>query len=347
MPAATKYLKKYVTSRLSIFLLIVLIFSCKNNSSKNNKFSFYYWRTNFNLSATEKEILSNNDVETIYTRFFDIDIKDTLSGAQPFGIIRGVEQNHAQIIPVVFITNRTFYYLDSGMVKALAAKTLLKINSITKNYHEIQFDCDWTEKTRFNYFLFLNEIKKQIANTKVQLSATIRLHQIKYKEITGVPPVNRGMLMFYNMGDVSDPKETNSIYNKTKAGLYLPYLKQYTLPLDVALPVFNWQVHFKNGRIKNLFNKSNAIEITEKDFKTLDKNTFEAKKELIVAGKYIGKGDVLRLEELSSEELINAATLLNENLLKEKRQVVFYDLDDYNIKNYEKDIFKKVANCFN
>ncbi len=45
------------------------------------------------------------------------------------------------------------------------------------------------------------------------LSSTIRLHQIKYRERTGVPPVERGMLMFYNMGQFSADPEARAIFD--------------------------------------------------------------------------------------------------------------------------------------
>ncbi|MCC6369372.1 MAG: hypothetical protein IT236_00060, partial [Bacteroidia bacterium] len=214
-------------------------------------------------------------------------------------------------------------------------------------YNEVQLDCDWTEKTKDNYFLFLTEIRKQIENKKVLLSATIRLHQVKYKEVTGVPPVNRGMLMFYNMGDVGNPNEKNSIFNKEKANLYVNYLNAYLLPLDVALPIFRWQAHFRDGRILNLFSKKNLNDLKETHFKEVGTNKFVATRDKVAAGKYIREGDLLKVEEIKKEDLINAAKLLKQNLSNENRRLVFYDLDDYNLKCYEKTIYQTITDCLN
>ena len=37
---------------------------------------------------------------------------------------------------------------------------------------------------------------------------------------------------------------------------------------------------------------------------------------------------------------------LDGNLAQTPREIIFYDLDEFNIKNYEKNIFKQVISCF-
>ncbi|MGG2305049.1 hypothetical protein ACE4Z6_26875, partial [Salmonella enterica] len=93
-----------------------------------------------------------------------------------------------------------------------------------------QIDCDWTLGTKEKYFSLLKRIKERMA---LPLSCTIRLHQVKYQAKTGVPPVDRGMLMYYNMGHVEGATETNSIYDPANADKYVSYVKDYPLPLDV------------------------------------------------------------------------------------------------------------------
>jgi hypothetical protein len=108
------------------------------------------------------------------------------------------------IVPVIFIKNRTFIDVDSATVTALAdsvLKLVTQINNTQKlSPQEIQFDCDWTETTRNSYFLFINHYR---AASKQSISATIRLHQVKYPATTGIPPVDRGVLMYYNMGSIN------------------------------------------------------------------------------------------------------------------------------------------------
>ena len=105
--------------------------------------------------------------------------------------------------------------------------------------HEIQFDCDWTQSTKEKYFKFLRHFRQLQNDPTFQLSATIRLHQIKFANQTGVPPVNRGMLMFYNMADLESIKTPNSILDLEVAHQYIDSQTTYELPLDFALPIFS------------------------------------------------------------------------------------------------------------
>jgi hypothetical protein len=92
------------------------------------------------------------------------------------------------IIPVVYITNHTFHHFRKEDAESLAQKVFSKIDSIAKensiSYNEIQIDCDWSDSTRELYFSFLGKMKSISQKT---ISTTIRLHQVKYFERTGIP----------------------------------------------------------------------------------------------------------------------------------------------------------------
>ncbi|SDF10039.1 hypothetical protein [Chitinophaga filiformis] len=143
--------------------------------------------------------------------------------------------------PVVFITNRTFEQLPDSSCEWLAKRVADKINAFSDKLEisvidrktariydqlpspiytqqdsikkiitaarerlntEIQIDCDWTAGTREKYFHFLKALRHYYPD-KI-LSATIRLYPYKYTKKMGVPPVDRGMLMCYNLGDIKD-----------------------------------------------------------------------------------------------------------------------------------------------
>jgi hypothetical protein len=40
------------------------------------------------------------------------------------------------------------------------------------------------------------------------------------------------------------------------------------------------------------------------------------------------------------------ANELDENLAQSPKEIIFYDLDQFNLKNYEKNIFEQVVSCF-
>jgi hypothetical protein len=96
-------------------------------------------------------------------------------------------------------------------IKQLAINTHSKISSLLKQANKsckkIQIDCDWSQGTKHNYFQFLKQFKA--LDTTLQLSCTIRLHQVKYPTITGIPPVDEGTIMYYNMGKLNEDRKLN------------------------------------------------------------------------------------------------------------------------------------------
>ncbi|MEP7094449.1 MAG: hypothetical protein ABI793_10360, partial [Flavobacterium sp.] len=58
------------------------------------------------------------------------------------------------------------------------------------------------------------------------------------------------------------------------------------------------------------------------------------------------ENDLLKTEAISSEDLKQMAQELDENLARTPNEIIFYDLDEFNIKNYEKNIFKQVVSYF-
>ncbi len=212
--------------------------------NKEKAHSFYYWKTIYQLNAFEQKYLDSLDVKKLYVRFFDVDLKN--GKPAPIGKLTVLEQNKNQeIVPVIFITNETFNDLDKKEIEALAHYIQKEIQFIypkiaNKKIKEVQFDCDWTVRTRNRYFYFLNVVEKQ--NPSWLVSATIRLHQIKDKEKTGVPPINKGVLMYYATSNPLDFTDNNSILNNTLANNYIRDLNRYPIKIDVALPIYSWEI---------------------------------------------------------------------------------------------------------
>jgi hypothetical protein len=70
----------------------------------------------------------------------------------------------------------------------------LKIKSTVKKFKLIAIG---HLQVKDNYLKFIAVFKKL---SKKKLSATIRLHQVKYFKKTKIPNVDSGVLMYYNMG---------------------------------------------------------------------------------------------------------------------------------------------------
>jgi len=326
-------------------LFLFLMLSC----SKNEKpiISFYYWKTILKFSETEKEALKENNVQKLYVRYFDIGLHPESNFPIPISPIRFEENLKGYIIvPVVFIQNKVMLQPNLD-VNDLAQKTfgfIEQINSKNKIVsQEIQIDCDWTLKSKENYLKFIEVFKKL---SKKKLSATIRLHQVKYFKKTKIPNVDAGVLMYYNMGSIA-PDSLNSIYDQKVAERYLKSLKKYPLHLDFAFPIYSWGVHIRENKVIGLRSKMSSASL-EKDsnFEKTSPIFFRVKHSNYKNGVFYEENDLLKIEEIKPEDLKEMAEDLQGHLVEKPNEIIFYDLDEFNLNNYEKNIFKQIISCF-
>jgi hypothetical protein len=210
--------------------------------------SFYYWKPAFTLDSMEGNVLNDNNVHNLYVRYFDIDWSpaDTAPVSET-QLSFTTSPTGYTIIPVICLRNRVFEKLNLAAIPSFAADIFSRVRNINASRHlqnkEIQFDCDWTEKTRENYFAFL----RQYHHISVQsTSSTIRMYQLKYQDRTGIPPVDYGVLFYFNL-QPTDSGNERSVYERAIAHRYAPSLRSYPLTLDVALPVFPTAHETKNG----------------------------------------------------------------------------------------------------
>ena len=209
-------------------------------------------------------------------------------------------------------------------------------------------DCDWSTVTKDKYFHLINKLNELTDSEKVSVTTTIRLHQVKYFEKTGVPPVKRGTLMFYNMSDVSNIRTRNSIYDEDIAKRYLVNFDKYPLKLDVVLPAFSWGVLFKNKKISNLINGVTQKELTENDnYKSLGSGYYEAEKNNYLHGFFIGEKNIIRLEEIMPAKTISAAELISRYLKNDSIVVSIYHLNKGTAEKYGNEVWKDITSPFN
>jgi hypothetical protein len=331
---------------------VLLEAGCRREGGRDVAPAFYHWRTQYALTPVEEAYLDSLEVEKLYVRFFDVDWDADYGGAVPLAVLNaeGPWKTDLEIVPVIFITNRTLLQLPLEQVPELSRRIHRKLFELVTRFpppsgiREIQFDCDWSGQTREKFFLLIEEFRKLQANPEMALSATIRLHQVRHFELTGVPPVDRGMLMFYNMGRLEDWDEPNSILNLEAARPYLENARRYPLKLDLALPVFAWGVLFRQGRMIRLINNLHmeALTDTARFVKTAP-NRFEVKKSTYLEGYYLYKGDQIRLEQIGHRSLTEAAVMLSRQLKNEPLTVAFYHLDTATIKHFPNEILEKVC----
>ena len=333
-----------------ILILTIGLSSCQK-SIQSTQIAFYHWQTQLQLTGFEKDYLKQTDSEKLYIKYFDVDWQN--GKAVPLAMLETStwKNDSLEIIPCVFITNRTMLEIDETAIPQLAKNIYIKINELNYGFpkntiQEIQLDCDWTERSRANYFLLLQELRKSCPEN-YQLSATIRLHQVKYYERTQVPPVDKGMLMYYNMGDVDNPETENSILDEKIAAQYLVNFEEYPLSLDLALPIFAWGVLFRDGKIIKLMNNLDAESLADTErFAKVGAHQFRVQKSTYLDGYYLYAGDEIRLESVSKARLQSATQLLKPHLQNKDLTITYYHLDSLTIRHYEADFLKNILKSY-
>jgi len=314
----------------------VLFLSCRKN--ENRQIDFYYWKSNVSFSDVEKDYFNKLQAKKLYIRLFDVDVSDG-TNPEPIGMINSFSGNElpAEYIPTIFITDRSFANLSIENVKLLAGNVYRQIEEILSscginNYNEIQIDCDWTNGTRSNYFLFLEELKK-VSGKKI--ACTVRLHQIKFRQKTGIPPVDKAYLMCYA---TSSPKENdgrNSILDIDLLKNYLSDLKSYPLDFDIALPLFSWAVVRNHlGKIK-LISGVTAEELeNDNRFEKITDLRFKAVDDIFFGGMYLNKGFIIDIENITPDLLYKARNVIDKKLKNKNPGIVYFHLDSIFIKRF-------------
>lgn len=338
-----------------LFFLALICISCRQDSKKKSP-SFYHWKSKMDLNSATITYIDSLDLKKLYVRFFDLHWDNKKQMAYPLAPIQWKAfdfKQRLEIIPTIYITNITLQQtqLDRG-IDSLAKKVATKLQEMLEEIdtvrflvQELQLDCDWSESTEVKYFKFLERLKRELPNIKT-FSATIRLHQVKYYTTTGVPPVDKGVLMFYNMGNVANAYEQNSILNLKTAKKYLKNFKAYPLELDVALPLFAWGVQFRQKRIIQLINDVSYVDLEKNaNFTKIDKDRFKALNSDYLNGIYIYKNDEIRIESVTIKDLKEALKMLRQAFgPKKKFEVIFYHLDNYIIENYNANTLQDLLN---
>lgn len=332
-------------------LLFVFILFLGCNRRDHVTRSFYYWKQDFSINVEEEKVLTDLKINKLFVRFFDVQWIEEKGDAYPVSRINFTDKvkNKIAIVPVIYIENAVLKNTKLNKIDSLADNIIKSVNRIIQanklNSNEVQIDCDWTESTKDNYFQVLASIKNK---TQWKLGATIRLHQVKYKEKTGVPPVDYGVLMYYNMGQLNTNANSNSIYSAKTASLYKDYIYSYPLHLDVALGLFSWGVHSRNGKgIRLINNWNNQLIVDDNHFKVICANNYICTKDTVVNLSMIHVGDLIKIEETSSEELLNIAYELNEEIKNDSISVIYYHLDNFILKNYETKKLEHIYTAFN
>ncbi|RKR81534.1 hypothetical protein BDD43_1681 [Mucilaginibacter gracilis] len=325
--------------RVGYLLLITLLLTACNHGRKVNT-SFYYWKTVYKQNATESAYLNHLHSNKLYVRIMDVDMDE--DGINPVPVSPVTFQSKLpdtlQIVPVVFIVNDVLRNISKPKLNELAGKLLRfvkgKVTQAGKvDFAEMQIDCDWTAETRDNYFYLLRQIKTVTGNKT--LSVTLRLHQLKNRKRTGVPPADKVLLMCYNMGNLRKYGTQNSIIELSELKKYAgENLSTYPMPMDIGLPLFSWAVAFRNKEYAGIDKRINFnILNDEKQFRSNGNGLYSAVADLPAYG--LLKGDEIRWEDSALADVQAATVYISKYLKPGNINVVYFHLDDDVIKKYK------------
>lgn len=319
------------TIHLAIFMAMVVLVSCTSKTTnvgttttqaEQHGNGIYYWKTMFELNDAERGFLKEHQVKRLYLRLFDV-VPAENGARHEFEVVpnativfREPMPEGVEIVPVVYITLDALRLINSPIHNYAGIITQRILNMADFNelgtIHEIQLDCDWTQQTQDGYFAFCQAMKDELKPYGIQLSCTIRLWQLA----CACPPVDRGVLMLYNTGTITNPNTNNSILDVEDVKAYLKG-EAYDLPLGLAYPTYSWYVWFRNDKYMGLFHDQ--------------------------PGKKIEAGDVVRYEHVSFNELQQLDSLVRLKLPgADQAPIILYHLDSANLSNYTNDEIRQI-----
>ena len=240
-------------------LLCLLMTGCSERQELTEGNAVYFWRTDLRLDSTEWTFLQRYHINKVYCRYFDVVIDEEGAEPKPNATIgfSSTLPDSIELIPTIYITEDCMHQAHQGLAEKIV-KRIRQMNETNdiKHVSEIQIDCDYTSKSRKNYYEFLKEVKQAWGQT---LSTTIRLHQLSME----APPVDYGVLMVYNTGDPRKWEERNPILDIRDVQPYLKRLDSYPLPLAAAYPVYQWVRMIRNIRIEHTVGADEILRVKE------------------------------------------------------------------------------------
>ena len=302
-------------------LLIVMLAGCRREEhTAQPQRSVYCWQTTFAPNdSTVAAFIRHQRVTHIYLRYFDVVMANGTPMPNASVNVVGRVPKGVTVTPVVYITNDCMKAIGQNHTEAtdLANKILRRVGQMTSTLQlgpvsELQIDCDWTISTRRTYFDFLSILRDLAHEQHLQLSTTIRFHQLTQP----VPPADRGVLMAYNTGNVRDINNRYPILDIADVKPYLRYLSTYQLPLSTAYPIFSWRVLFRGGHFVGILHSDDDYPI-------------------LPADKIVRRA-------ADARHILEAHQTISELRPDAHDEIILYDLQTNNIKRFQASDYEKI-----
>ncbi len=317
--AATKdyliYGAFFLRSRLLVLLLVLIAASCQEEAPPP-KVAFYHWETQLD---PHPDLLAQYAADRLYIKVFDVSWNK--GRAEPAAILQAGDTRSVAAVPVVFITNEVFTHPTGELAQSV---TDLLVEVFPFPFTELQIDCDWTAGTREAYFKFLAALRTRLPER--QISCTVRLHQYRDREAQGIPPVDRGVLMAYNTGDLGSWDTENSIVDTLAISRYVDGQPPYPLPLDLAVAVYDWAAVYRRDALAYLINEPDLAELADTSrFTPLAPLRYRVARSTYYGGLYLYAGDLIRREIADRAGAFQLADALWPKIAgPQSRRIIFY-----------------------
>jgi hypothetical protein len=349
--------RSFVLSGLLVFLAIYfgLHFFYKPKRQFTYTRGIYDWSGWYQL-----EYADTLHIQKYYQKFFEVGLDNLL---QPVPVDEIVDYDIANrsrtvdyteyyrdtivktphyLVPCVYIHQAVFLQKNLNTAD-LAKKIMYLLEYKLSDYdsknaariNEFQIDCDWPASGQNAYFDFLRAFKKELrARRKYAnfiLSATLRLYPYKFPEKMGYLPVDRAMLMCYNLQPPDPRGQECSIFSLKVLRAYLEGASAYPLPIDIALPHFSLAFVYENGQFQRLFRNVGA------EFRGLlhhDKGLwYTVQKDSLIStwndDFYLRKGQRVKIETVPLPELKQALRLIDRNVVFHGRPTLsFFSIEN-------------------
>lgn len=320
--------------------MLFVLSSCSRNQPDEVQHAIYYWKSEDYMSDKEEAYVDSLQVTKLYLKFFEVNYSAELSNYPESKMDwwrADIQDNIKELVPTVYLRNVVFLKSTREELDNLAENVNFLINKYVGDkfrdsltIHELQMDCDWTPKSRNNYFYFLEKLKEISGK---QISCTLRLYPYKYRQNMGIPPVDKVTLMCYNLLNPFENPTQNSILETEELENYLKGVKPYPKHIDVALPVYSWAHVYHNER----FSEVMYPDTTQlHNFWNRDKPFwYTITQDTIINNVYLREGDKIKYEEISEETIHSAITILKKYIdFDNQTTVALYHLDETQLNHY-------------
>ncbi len=318
---------------LAILAISFLLIGCK----ENHPISFYHWRTGFAPVGLDREFLQKTPQAKVYIKAFNLNWDPFNNTEKPTTVMK-MKPDSLKFIDEVaftlFVTDEAMRNIPEVQLPAMAARTAFLLNRTLKSFRkntdvtikELQIDCDWSLKSRDKYFSFLEFMRKEAAKIGfTELSATIRAHQVLNSKEFGIPPVDRGALMFYTMGTTANVGERISLFSDALDDTYLDALSEYPLHLDLVMPLSGWGVQYRDGNAIDLMPDLTPESLVATNCcAPLKGNLFVVDSAMYVNYNALNKGDEVYAAPFSESEVQASAEKLLDKLPDDARLILFH-----------------------